>query len=289
MVVSFDDSIRAAADETIDETNNEKSGVCVKVRVRIEQEATITRTAFNAQLQLQNDGDTPLTNISVVIYIYEHNDANKTSKTHLFVIGDPDPTFLGGVNGSGRVLPKSSGTSEWLFMALSEAAPTKNVDYDVGGTLTYTIDGVPLTVDLFPDTITVAPSPKYGGEQSERRCCCCCVRAFEPTLLCCFVSISSLLSQTIRAGCVVIFEVNFNTRAFAHRDTFECTQMQEHTHTDHTPFLALAISLSCTHSLFLLHVALTLFSLPPLSFQAGCELLLGDARLRRRPLHARRR
>ena len=34
------------------------------------------------------------------------------------------------------------------------------MDYDIGGTLEYSIDGDDISVPLFPDTVTVKPDPK---------------------------------------------------------------------------------------------------------------------------------
>ncbi len=161
-VVSFDDAMRKSGQTTKKEIENDKAGVCVQVRVKLDQALTLTRVAFVASLELQNDGTEPLTNITLEMRIYRSGDANKTLQNHLFVIGDPSPVFQGGINGSGVVPAQSSGLTEFLFMPLREAAPTENVAYSVGGTLSYAVDGVVLVIDLFPDTITVVPDARWG-------------------------------------------------------------------------------------------------------------------------------
>jgi len=120
-----------------------------------------------------NDGDIPLTNISVTLFIYRTGDGGQANATHLFVIGSPDPVFQGGADGQGVIPAKSSGDAAWLFMALREAAPKFDTLYDVSGELSYAVDGVLLTVPLFPDTITVTPDPilhvKYFWEQARKQ------------------------------------------------------------------------------------------------------------------------
>jgi len=124
--------------------------------------------AFLGQLQLDNGGDLPLTNISVQLVIVEAG-GDGSDATHLFSIGEPSPVFQGGASGEGRVPPKSSGVAAWLFAARREAAPEFETQYEVGGRLAYSVDGVEFAVPLFPDTISVVPSPilhvKYFWEQ----------------------------------------------------------------------------------------------------------------------------
>ena len=54
-------------------------------------------------------------------------------------------------------------------MALREAAPQTTTYYDVGGWMSYVLDGALLNVTLFPDTIAVQPDPlldvKYFWEE----------------------------------------------------------------------------------------------------------------------------
>ena len=75
----------------------------------------------------------------------------------------------GGVDGRGTVPGKGTGKSEWLFMALREAAPQTTTYYDVGGWMSYVLDGALLNITLFPDTIAVQPDPlldvKYFWEE----------------------------------------------------------------------------------------------------------------------------
>ena len=80
--------------------------------------------------------------------------------TLLFVIGNEILTGSlrdgdeGWTLGSGE-----SGAAEWLIVPLSEAAPTENRNYDIGGSFSYVSNGDNVTVPLLPTRITVAPDP----------------------------------------------------------------------------------------------------------------------------------
>jgi len=52
------------------------------------------------------------------------------------------------------------GTADWLIIPYSTAAPMTDTQYNIGGTLYYTVNGENLTVPLFPDTVTVTPDPR---------------------------------------------------------------------------------------------------------------------------------
>ena len=67
---------------------------------------------------------------------------------------------MGSVDGNGVLEMGVSGTATWLIIPYSEAAPTHNVNYGIGGTLYYTVGGQNITVPLFPETITVTPDPR---------------------------------------------------------------------------------------------------------------------------------
>ena len=64
------------------------------------------------------------------------------------------------IDGTGQLDIKKEGRAEWLIIPYSEAAPYDDQQYEIGGTLYYTVNGQNLTVPLFPDTITVTPDPR---------------------------------------------------------------------------------------------------------------------------------
>ena len=91
---------------------------------------------------------------------------NAIKPSHLFLTlrlvspGEPEVTGMGSVDGNGVLEMGVSGTATWLIIPYSEAAPTHDVKYDIGGTLYYTVGGQNITVPLFPETITVTPDPR---------------------------------------------------------------------------------------------------------------------------------
>ena len=78
----------------------------------------------------------------------------------LFSIGNE--TLSGSLrsDGNGWILPSNeSGAAEWLIVPLSEAAPSENQDYNIGGTFSYKTTDRNVSIPLLPTRITVAPDP----------------------------------------------------------------------------------------------------------------------------------
>ena len=136
----------------------EEAGVCAVVRIRIEQELAVTREAFLAKLEIENQEDTPLEQMDLEIIIVDSNSG--LTSTHLFAI---DEEKLSGALmrvGQAWTLPSAmSGAAEWLIVPYSEAAPDSDHNYDVGGTLRYTLEDENITIPLLPTLITVRPDP----------------------------------------------------------------------------------------------------------------------------------
>ena len=136
----------------------EEEGVCAVVRLRIEQEIALTRDAFLAKLEIENMEASDITRWQMEILIT--NSTSAEDKTLLFSIGDGTLTGSLMDGESGLVLPSGkSGAIEWLIVPLSEAAPTENQEYSVGGTMSYTVNNETLSIPLIPTRITVAPDP----------------------------------------------------------------------------------------------------------------------------------
>lgn len=74
-----------------------------------------------------------------------------------FAILEP---LLEGFSNESQVLEVgSTGKVTWTIVPSNLAAPTGPVEYTIGGTLFYTINGDNFTVPLYPDTVTVYPNP----------------------------------------------------------------------------------------------------------------------------------
>ena len=142
----------AEADEDEDE------GVCAVVRIRIEQEIALTRDAFLARLEIENMEATELQQIEMAFLITDVGSG--AVSTQLFVIGNETLTGALRDGDGGWILASSeSGAAEWLIVPLSEAAPTENRNYDIGGSFSYVSSGGNITIPLLPTRITVAPDP----------------------------------------------------------------------------------------------------------------------------------
>ena len=101
----------------------------------------------------------PLEQIRVEIII---NDASTgENATFLFSIGNG---ILSGslttTDEDGWTLPSiESGAAEWLIVPYSEAAPTADLLYDIGGTLVYMLGDEEISIPLLPTKVTVTPDP----------------------------------------------------------------------------------------------------------------------------------
>lgn len=156
---SYIDAFAYARDQyNMIEDFDEEGGVCAVVRIRIEQELALTREAFLAKLEIENMESAPLEEILVEILITDFNTGTVT--THLFSISNA--TLSGSLTRStaGWNLPSSgSGAAEWLIVPLSEAAPVEDQLYNVGGMLSYMVNGQSISIPLLPARITVMPDP----------------------------------------------------------------------------------------------------------------------------------
>ena len=139
-------------------SNEDEEGVCAVVRIRIEQEIALTRDAFLARLEIENMETAELQQIQMDFLITDV-DSGAVS-TQLFVIGNETLTGALRDGDGGWILASGgSGAAEWLIVPLSEAAPTENRLYDIGGSFSYVSSGENITVPLLPTRITVAPDP----------------------------------------------------------------------------------------------------------------------------------
>jgi hypothetical protein len=137
----------------IEEQKNNNS-VCATVTVKFSQKMTMTREAFEGTLTMNNGSDSStLTGINLDLII---TDDAGNDMTHLFQINKD--AFL---SGTGIVDPQSNKSGTVLFIPTKEAAPTVAKSYSFGGTLSYLdpITGEKVTVNLFPVTLEVNPSP----------------------------------------------------------------------------------------------------------------------------------
>ncbi len=110
---------------------------------------------------MENNQEVALTNLNVKILITDATDGSNA--THKFSIGNA--TAKGGFRTAGAsdlfgLGSKGEGSLEWLFVPYSEAAPTEDRSFLVGGTLSYLSGGTDeISMPLIPARITVKPDP----------------------------------------------------------------------------------------------------------------------------------
>ena len=133
-------------------------GTCARVKLQIDQDAVLTRDAFRATLKLNNASADPLSNVSVNLLVQNQAGQDVTS---LFGIQSPVVSgSLTAVNGTGSLIPNSSGNAEWTLIPSLDAAPQAPTNYLVSGTFSYVQNGATISIPLAPAPITVQPNPE---------------------------------------------------------------------------------------------------------------------------------
>ncbi len=149
------DALRAmqAADQQPAHTS-----VCAKVDIRLDQKGVIARDAFKATLEINNDLTNALQNLQMSLQVTDLNGAVVSSN---FAIAPPDLSGLTAVDGTGTLPGGTAGTANWIIIPTLDAAPSAGFTvYLVGGTLSYTQDGTPVTIPLAGAPIQVFPQPE---------------------------------------------------------------------------------------------------------------------------------
>ena len=149
---SFGDAFDYAYSNWQTVSQQKLAGICAQVVVQLDQELVVQRQAFLATLQISNTGSAPLTNIQVQLSVTKSGSASINDSYNLFAIGSATNTAItGSVDlGTGGLAGNGQGSAQWIILPTKYAAPVNATYYDIGGILTYTLDGVQLTVNLYP-------------------------------------------------------------------------------------------------------------------------------------------
>jgi uncharacterized repeat protein (TIGR01451 family) len=146
-----------------------QESICAEVKIEIKQKLSLERQAFDAVLKINNGlADLSVENVSVSLWFKDEtgnavistSDANNT--TAAFFVRQDSLTNLSGIDGTGVVPPKSSGSVKWLIIPTVGAGgltPSGKI-YQVGAQLSYKLGSQVLVVDVAPETITVKPQPQ---------------------------------------------------------------------------------------------------------------------------------
>jgi len=131
--------------------------VCAQVVLQIDQQAVMSREAFNATLQVINNSTSLLDHVSIRITALTEAQVNVTN---LFGIAPPTLANLTAVDGTGVIPAGATGIATWTLVPTVDAAPTNAAVYYVSGVLSYTQEGILITVPLTGVPITVHPIPQ---------------------------------------------------------------------------------------------------------------------------------
>lgn len=155
---TFGDAFTAAYNNWQTVSNQKLAGICAKVTIQLDQELVVARQAFQATLTITNSGPNTITNIQVDLTITKTGSPYNNDSYNFFAIGAATMTSISGSvdDGTGS-LPgaavnqaSTQGTAQWIILPTRYAAPVNATYYDVGGTLTYTLNGVTLSTKMYP-------------------------------------------------------------------------------------------------------------------------------------------
>ncbi len=139
-------------------------GLCARVKIEILQQLTFERIAFDAHLVVTNNlADQSLDNFRVTLNIVDQ-DGNLAEQQ--FFVSLQRLQNLDSVDGAGTLGPTVRGEANWLIVPSFGAGGSdpRGRRYFVGGQVSFTASGEPVTLSLFPDDIVVFPQPLLDVE-----------------------------------------------------------------------------------------------------------------------------
>jgi hypothetical protein len=132
-------------------------GAVVNVTLQIDQTAVLTANAFHATLNLANHSDAVVSDVQGTI---SPLDSNGNPDTNAFFIQTPLLTGINAVDGTGTLGAGASAQANWTIVPTTNAAPIGTSNYAIGGSISYVLNGEPVTIPLYPVPITVLPEPQ---------------------------------------------------------------------------------------------------------------------------------
>lgn len=115
----------------------------------------MTRQAFLAELEIVNELDSALEDIGVTLVV--RDSAGNLVAQNTFGITDATLSGLSAIDGTGSIAGGGTGSAEWTLIPSRLAAAQAEETYTVSGSLTYAEEGVPVTIPLAAEEITVRP------------------------------------------------------------------------------------------------------------------------------------
>ena len=160
---SMQDKFYSSYDDFIGRSTEESSSVCSSITLRFEQRMAFTRQAFRGTLTVYN-GNTkaPMTDVRLTLRVND-TDGNMATAHEMQVSLESLEGFVGEAQlGAGwQLAPGANGKATILYIPTKYAAPTEPKDYVFSGSLAYVdpYNGMEVTREIYPVTLTVNPSP----------------------------------------------------------------------------------------------------------------------------------
>ena len=140
-----------------------QSSVCSSITLQFSQTMTMTRQAFRGTLTVFNGHESlPMENVKLTMDVRDEYGTMATP--HEFQINVESLNKFDGeldLDAGWSLNANETGVATILFIPTKYAAPTEEMKYSFGGTLSYTdpFTGLEVSRDLYPVTLTVKPSP----------------------------------------------------------------------------------------------------------------------------------
>lgn len=157
------DMFNASYNVVIANLEKDKNSVCTSVTMQLSQHLVMTRQAFRGTLSVYNGHDSEPIRDAKLTLVVADEEGNLATSHEFEIVTETLNGFQGALNmNSGWTLDAGeTGTATILFIPTKYAAPTEDKVYLFGGSFSY-IDpftGLLVTRELYPDRLTVRPSP----------------------------------------------------------------------------------------------------------------------------------
>ncbi len=160
---SLADQFNEAYDDLNERYNELSESVCSSASLQLSHSMTMTRQAFRGTLTVFNGHDSiAMENVRLSLEVRDENGTLATS--HEFQINMENMENFEGdaeLNAEWSLAATKEGVATILFIPTKYAAPTTAKNYSFGGKLSYLdpFKGIEVTINLYPVTLTVKPSP----------------------------------------------------------------------------------------------------------------------------------
>jgi hypothetical protein len=147
---------------------NAQESLCASVRIEIVQELAFERQGFDANMRINNAlDDISVEDVNIDVLLMDENNepvlasSDPDNTEAKFFIRVESMSGIDDINGSGVIAPESTADIHWLIVPAQGAGGSSpnGTLYYAGATLSYTMGGEEIKIDVSPDYIYVKPMP----------------------------------------------------------------------------------------------------------------------------------